>query len=124
MTALRVKLPRDLKFTVGAGTPHISSISPLSAPPGSPDLTLTVTGFNFLTGTYHSDVVWSTSTAIVPLTTTYISSRKLTAVVPADLLKDPTSASVQVQTTHFADSFPTAVSEIVGFQVTDSPWDY
>jgi hypothetical protein len=113
-----------LNFTVGAGKPFISSISPSTATRGSPDLTLTVTGSDFFRGKYTSNVVWLTTTTTVPLATTYISGTKLTAVVPADLLQSPTSAQVQVQTTHLADSFPMAVSNTIVFEVTDSPWDY
>ena len=59
--------------------PFITSISPVSITPGGSDFTLTVDGVNFVS---TSTVNWG-STA---LTTTYISSEKLTATVTASLI--------------------------------------
>lgn len=59
-----------------AQTPAIDHISPTYAIVSSPDLTLTVTGSGFAGG---NTVMWNS----VPLTTTFLASTQLTAVIPA-----------------------------------------
>ena len=63
-------------FTVNYRVPTLTTISPSSAPADSNNLTLTVNGTNFVSG---SIVRWSGGN----LTTSYVSSTKLTAAVPA-----------------------------------------
>ena len=69
----------SLPLTVtGASTgtpPTLTSIDPNTAFNGSPAITLTANGTGFVTG---SQVVWNGN----PLTTTFVSSTQLTAVVP------------------------------------------
>ena len=66
--------------------PGATSISPSSAPAGSRELTVTVTGSKFISG---SVVRWGG----VARTTTYVSSTKLTAVItPSDLATAGTGA--------------------------------
>ncbi|MCK9517623.1 MAG: IPT/TIG domain-containing protein [Dehalococcoidia bacterium] len=69
--------------------PLLTAISPTSAPAGSPDVTLTVTGTNFVDG---SVVQW----AGAPLATTYVSATKLTAIVPAAKLAAEGTAEISV----------------------------
>ena len=57
----------------------ITSISPVSAPPGGADFTLTVNGANFVPA---STINWD-STALM---TTYVSAKQLTATVTAALI--------------------------------------
>ncbi len=68
--------------------PTIQSVSPSSVPTGSPDTTITVTGTNFRQG---ATVKVFSGQAIV---TTYVTSTKLTAVVPANLLTQQTSTLI------------------------------
>ena len=109
----------DVTLTL-PGTPSISSISPSSAVAGSPDLTLTVVGANFVNEgatRYHSGVTWSVNGHDSFLTTTIIDSTHLTADIPTALLSNPTTAQISVQTWHFADDVPTSVSNFVSFKV-------
>ncbi len=73
--------------------PSIASISPTSATIAAPDVALTVTGSNFVA----SDVVvWNLSSNPANLTTTFVSSTKLTAVISTALLASAGSAQVSV----------------------------
>jgi YVTN family beta-propeller protein len=69
--------------------PTITSISPGSRTAGQPAFTLTVNGTHFVAA---SRVKWNTST----LTTTYVSSTKLTASVPASNIASAGTASITV----------------------------
>jgi hypothetical protein len=78
------------------GVPTVSSISPTSAPAGSPALTLTVSGTNFLAGAGSSSGSGSSGSAPsgsvvqwngTALPTTFVSSTQLTAQVSATLLQ-------------------------------------
>lgn len=71
--------------------PSISAISPSSVPAGSRDITLTVEGWNFISS---SIVQWGGTGK----TTTYISSTRLTAAIPAADLSGAGSAVVRVFT--------------------------
>ena len=100
------------------GVPSISSISPTSAVVGSPDLTLTVTGSNFVNANrYHNVVAWSVNGSDTSLATTFVSSTRLTGVIPAALLLSPTTAKLSVQTWYFDNDTPTSVSNSVSFSV-------
>jgi hypothetical protein len=98
------------------------SISPTSATVGSPDLTLSVTAIGALTfvGAPHnkSEVVWSANGSDTLLTTTFVSSTKLTAVIPAELLAAPFTAKVLVETGDPMGSEPLAKSGSAIFSVT------
>lgn len=98
----------SIKFVVSnPGTPVVQSnsvsvtvvvptvsfaISPNSAPAGSPDTKITVSA----TGGFLPDSVvqWNNT----PLTTTYVSAKQLTAVIPASFLSGFAQASIQVST--------------------------
>jgi hypothetical protein len=71
--------------------PVLSSLSPSSALAGTNGLTLSVIGGNF---TPNSVVQWNGTS----LATTFVSSNQLTAVVPANLLAQASTASVTVLT--------------------------
>jgi hypothetical protein len=84
-----------LSFSVvsAAGQPVISAISPASAVAGSADLTLTITGSNFHNAFSDTATAFWNGTS---LKTTFVSSTEVTAVVPANLLQNPGTASVFV----------------------------
>lgn len=69
--------------------PTITSISPPAAYAGGQAFTLTVNGTGFVSST---QIYWSQFDA--PLTTTYVSSAKVTAQVPAAYISSPTSTSI------------------------------
>ncbi len=98
------------------GIPTISSISPTSAAAGSPDLTLTVTGSNFVRNLYYfSQAVWSVNGVKTSLPTISSSSNQLTVLIPAALLSNAVSAQVFVQTADqdgIPASSPTQLSSV------------
>jgi hypothetical protein len=63
-------------------SPHITSLSQASAPEGSNDLTITITGSAF---TSNSTVLID---GLTPLVTRFVSSNQLTAVIPAGFLAE------------------------------------
>ena len=75
--------------TLAAVAPTLSSISPNILLSGSPDLTLTLTGSGFISG---STVTWKGAN----LTTTFISPTQLQAIVPASDLALAGTATVAV----------------------------
>lgn len=73
------------------GEPMVTGVSPASVMAGGPSFTLTVTGTNFAQG----DVVeWDSA----PLSSTFISSTEMTALVPNKLLYEPGAEGIIVQT--------------------------
>jgi len=68
----------------------VTSYSPVSANPGDGPLTLTVNGAGFVTG---AQVLWNAT----PLSTTLVNGHQLTAAVPASLLANAGTATVQIQ---------------------------
>jgi len=76
-------------FTVANPTPGIGSLVPSNATAGGPSFTLTVNGSNFVNG---SQVLWNGS----GLTTTFVSSGKVTATVPASDIVVAGTAQVSV----------------------------
>lgn len=115
VTSVLISLPASFFAAPGSisivvsnpGTPVVSSntavitvtgpaaasftVSPNSAPAGSPDTTITLTG----TGFYSDSVVSWNNTQLV---TTYVSSSSVTAVMPAFLLSGFAQASISVST--------------------------
>jgi len=78
-------------LTVTAPTVVPLSVSPNSAPAGSADTTINVSGSGF----YQDSVVnWNNT----PLVTTYVSSTNLTAVIPASFLAGFVQANISVAT--------------------------
>jgi hypothetical protein len=83
-------------FTVGG--PTLTSISPTGTTIGvTNSTTLTVNGTNFVNGV--STVTWCNSCGSnpTPLTTTFVSSSQLTAVIPASLITGQGSVQIGVQ---------------------------
>ena len=83
-------LSNALPFSVTYPQIVLTSITPNTAPAGSPALTLTVNGSGFFNGL--TNVTWNGTT----LATTYLSSTQLTASVPASLLTTAGTAQVGV----------------------------
>ena len=91
-----------------------STISPTSASADGAQFTLTVNGTNFVSG--KSQVFWNTT----GLTTTYVNSTKLTAVVPASfLLASNFSSSNLVPITVYNTGAATPTSNAVNFTVNN-----
>ena len=92
------------------------SVSPSTAPAGSPDVTLTITGVGF---TYHfTHVAWSpVNGQATALSGTTIDGSHLTAVVPASLLAVPGVATVSVRTLA-PDDIPRPTYAPVTFTIT------
>ena len=104
-------------------SPASISIAPASAPAGSPDLTLTVTGRSFAGPAVcltcaNSVVYWNVNGHLTLLATTFVSSTQLTAVVPAALMASAVGAWVDVETFVGQDDVPTSVRPAVPFVVT------
>ena len=100
----------------------LASISPTGAVAGSPDLTLTLTGSGFKSGRLKgSRAAWRRGDDIIYLTTTFVSSALLTAVVPAELLRDAVAAQVYVATGDIMGDVPLAQSNAVAFTILPPP---
>jgi hypothetical protein len=86
---LNQKINVDLQGTGGSPAPTLTSLSPANVYANGPTLTLTLNGTNFVSGSiaYFS---------FNPLTTTFVSSTQLTAVVPASDIGYPGSDYVEV----------------------------
>jgi hypothetical protein len=101
-------------------TPSIS-ISPVSAVAGDSDVALTVKasgGLSFVNAPHNTSViVWSANGSNTNLTTTFVSSTKLTAAIPAALLANPEDAQVLVETGDPEGSSSPLKSKSVGFSV-------
>nr|UXE44502.1 hypothetical protein Hi04_10k_c2476_00016 [uncultured bacterium] len=101
----------------------ISSLSPMDASAGSPDLTLTITGSNLdlrHAGTHqtNTDVVWSANGSDTQLSLIALSSTTITTKVPAALLAKSAKAGIHVEKWFFMDDTPFAVSNTLTFTVT------
>ncbi len=82
-------------FTINpVPTPVLTSVSPTSVLAGGPGFTLTVNGSSFIS---NSVVDWTKGNT-TPLSTTFVSSTKLTAFVPASLYATAGTAKVVVST--------------------------
>ena len=120
--------PIFFNVTPGAPGPQIW-VSPMSVPSEGPDLTLTITGVDgqFDNAAHNlSRAVWSVNGSDTVLTTTFVSSAMLTAVVPASLSTMPIYAEVSVETGDPAGPGSEAKSSSVTFYVGSSgdPWGY
>jgi hypothetical protein len=100
--------------------PILASISPLSAPAGSSNLTLTVNGSNFSSG---SVVTWNGAS----LPTTLVNSGQLTATVDASLLAAAGFADVAVNNISpgggLSESLPFTIFQSVALDVNDLAFD-
>ena len=101
-------------------SPVINAIFPSAAVAGSPDLTLTITGNDFVEGRVKgSHAAWSAGGDTTLLATTYVSSTQLTVVIPAALLSNSVTAQVLLKTGDLMGDMPLVNSNGVGFTVTD-----
>ncbi len=91
----------EFNTTIGTPTPAatIAILSPGSINAGGPPFILTVDGGTFVS---NSVVQWNFSN----LTTTFVSANQLTAVVPASLIAQATTADITVNTPGSAQSNP------------------
>jgi uncharacterized protein (TIGR03437 family) len=76
-------------FAITIPTPSISALNPPSTTAGSPAFSLTVMGSGFVLG---SSVVWTG----LALSTSYINSAQLTALIPANLISTPGTGAITV----------------------------
>jgi len=74
--------------------PTLTGVSPTSVVMGSGDLTITLTGSGFVDNSTPSTVLFNGSA----LSTAFVDSGTLTAVIPATLLRSPTTATLTVRT--------------------------
>ena len=100
----------------------IAEISPASAPAGSSDITITVSGANFSNQDYsHTTVaLWSTDAVDRhccnrDLRTTFVSNSELAVVIPAALLQNPGTAQIFVM---IGD--PMGISDGVTYPISNS----
>jgi len=97
-----------------AAAPNISSIAPTSVAVGAPAFNLTINGSNFASG---STVRWTFGTlAPLTLTTGFIDSGRLTAVVPPEAVVAAGTAFVSVvsPTGQVSNSLPFSVAGLTG----------
>jgi hypothetical protein len=117
----------DSRISPAANRPPASniSLSPATAPLGSPDLTLTISAtqqFSFTSAGHKSNrVVWTADGIDTSLTSAFLGVSQLTALVPAHLLASPVQAKVRVEVWDFMGDVPDATSSSVPFNVTAAP---
>ena len=92
---------------IAASAPVLSSLSTASINAGGPNATLTLKGSNF---TSSSVAQWAAGTTTTALSTTFVSSTQLKAVVPSALTANPGKASVTVSTANAGVSGSKAVT--------------
>ena len=97
--------------------PALESISPIGAVSGSPDLTVTLSGSGFRSGIKGSWAVWRRGNDDTFLNTTFVSSSQLTAVVPAELLRDAVAAELYVATGDLMADGPFVKTKAVAFTI-------
>jgi hypothetical protein len=103
---------------MGSSSPSNITVLPTSAVVGSVDVTLTVSGSAFSNEPHNkSVVVFSTNNSNTTLSTTFISGTQLTAIVPANLMVNPVTAEVFVETGDPMGSVPLVESDKVAFSV-------
>ena len=107
-------------FPPPLGAAVIDAIFPSAAVTGSPDVTLTISGNNFVNSRVKgSRAAWVAGGDTTFLATTYLSSTQLTAVIPAALLSNSVTAQVLLKTGDRMGDFPLRSSNALGFVVTD-----
>jgi len=101
--------------------PVIEAVFPSAVVAGSPDLTLTITGNNFVEGrVMGSHAAWVANGDTTLLATTYVGSTRLTVVIPAALLSNSVIAQVLLRTGDPMGNAPLASSNAIDFVVTDN----
>ena len=103
-------------------SPNSITISPTTVVAGSADVLVNIKGSNFAgPGHSSSQAVWSSKGTETTLTTSFVSSTQLTAVVPANLLITPLRAQVFVLTGDRMGDLPLRKSDPANFSVTQMP---
>ncbi len=92
--------------------PVLTSVTPNSAPAGSPTTPVTVTGIGFVLGV---ELEFVTASASTPIYTLYVSSTKITAFINASLLTVPGAATIRVGDA----AYP--VNTTLSFAITSAP---
>jgi len=109
---------------IPSGGMSIVSIAPNSAPAGSSDVTITISGSSFdvkCGRATNANVVWSASgQSDTGLVTTAESANEITAIVPASLMSKPGVAEISIQKFFKADDTPSCASNLVPFTVTSA----
>jgi hypothetical protein len=97
----------------------ITSLSPKSAPAGSADLKVLVTGSDFANEKHNlSQAVWSVNGTDIFLATTFDNSSQLTATISASLMVAAVTAQVRVETGDPMGDGPPLTSNSLTFTVT------
>jgi hypothetical protein len=100
----------------------LQAISPTTAVAGSPKVTLTLRGADFVEGFISgSKAMWTANDSTTSLATTFVSSTQLTALVPAALLSGPDTALVFVENGDPEDGIPLTKSNALEFRVEAPP---
>jgi hypothetical protein len=99
MPATHTQQPPPATPSTMASTPLIASISPSNAPSQSADVTVKITGTNFIKRQGHTQswATWVVNTNETFLEKMFVSSTELTADVPASLLTVPVTAQIFVE---------------------------
>lgn len=98
--------------------PAIDAILPTSVVAGSADLTLTITGSNFVEGRFKgSHAAWVAGGDTTLLATIFVSRTRLIAVIPAALLSDSATAQVLLKTGDLMGDVPLLRSNAIRFTV-------
>jgi uncharacterized protein (TIGR03437 family) len=90
-------LEQPFQITGPSARPSIQSLTPASVPAGSPPFTLTIDGDGFAAS---STAQWNST----PLTTTFVSSTRLSAAVPAALVSGAGAVAITVANSGAASS--------------------
>jgi hypothetical protein len=88
---------------------------------GSPDVTLTLTGYFTSEPPDRSQVEWTANGSTTPLRTTFVSTSRLTAVIPLALLSHAGDAQVFLQTGDPNGQDPLSTSDTLTFRINARP---
>jgi hypothetical protein len=83
------ELPLTITGTIPSAPPTLTALNPATVITGSPAITLTATGTNFVNG---SKITWNG----LALTTTFVSATSVQATIPVEDLATPMTANVAV----------------------------
>ena len=119
MAAIALVIAAGCDTRPTALAPSISSVTPDFVAAGSSDLTVTVKGSNFVSGsTTYSVVKWAANGSEVFLGTRFLSESELTAVISAALLRNTVTAQLWVENVDRRESDRTR-SNVVSVAVRD-----
>ena len=118
VTITIVVIATSLSARVAVSVPSITFLSPVSAPPGGADFTLTVNGANFIN--VISVVNWSGT----PLATTFVSHNQLRATVPAALTATEGTGWITVSNSGCGPACKVPTSNVIYFPVVNGTSAY